>query len=231
MPRKRSVITDKYEVLSAEIACAVAAQLHDKPDSCFGLPTGNSPLGTYKLLAEWSKEKKLDWSRTRCFALDEYLMADESMTFQHYLEEHLYQFTNIEPANKHNPALFDNYDAMITEQGGLDLTLLGLGANGHIAFNEPGTPPDSWTHCLWLTESTRRANQSYFSQDKKVPDRAVTMGLKTILASKKLILLVSGEHKRAILEQALLEDSYDPEIPASYLSLHPHVTVLTDFDF
>jgi glucosamine-6-phosphate deaminase len=135
----------------------------------------------------------------------------------------------VKSENLFNPRQVDNYDLLIEQEGGLDLTLLGIGTNGHIAFNEPGTPLDSWTHSVLLTESTRRANQAYFSQATSVPHKAITMGIRTILSSKKLILIVSGEKKRDILERALL-DEVNPQIPASYLSLHPHVTVLTDFD-
>jgi glucosamine-6-phosphate deaminase len=142
----------------------------------------------------------------------------------------LYQYTNVQDHNKFNPSACDDYDSLIESKGGLDLTILGLGANGHIAFNEPGTPLESWTHSIWLTESTRKANQSYFAAGTTVPHRAVTMGIRTILNSRKLILIASGAHKKDILEQALL-GSLDPNIPASYLSLHPHVTVLTDFEF
>lgn len=230
MQKEKTIILDKYEALSEEIAEVVAAQIRNKPDSCFGLPTGNSPLGCYKILAEWSKARKIDWSQTRCFALDEYVDADESLTFQHFLQTNLYQHTNVRDENKFNPSGCDDYDALIASRGGLDLTILGLGTNGHIAFNEPGTQLESWTHSIWLTESTRKANQSYFSASTTVPYRAVTMGIRTILNSKQLILIVSGVHKKAILEQALL-GSVDANIPASYLSLHPHVTVLTDFDF
>ncbi len=230
MQKEKTVIVEKYEALSEEIAEVVVAQIRTKPDSCFGLPTGNSPLGCYKLLADWSRQKKIDWSQTRCFALDEYVGADESITFQHFLQTNLYQYTNVPEPQKFNPSAFDDYDALIESKGGLDLTILGLGANGHIAFNEPGTPLESWTHSIWLTESTRKANQSYFAAGTTVPYRAVTMGIKTILNSRKLILIASGAHKKEILEKALL-GAVDPNIPASYLSLHPHVTVLTDFEF
>jgi glucosamine-6-phosphate deaminase len=228
--KEKSIIVEKYEALSEEIAEVVVAQIRNKPNSCFGLPTGNSPLGCYKILAEWSHEKTIDWSQANCFALDEYVDADESITFQHFLQTNLYQYTNLQEENKFNPSAFDDYDGLIESRGGLDLTILGLGTNGHIAFNEPGTPLDSWTHSIWLTESTRKANQSYFAASTTVPYRGVTMGIRTILNSKKLILIASGQHKKEILEQALL-GSVDPNIPASYLSLHPHVTVLTDFEF
>lgn len=228
--KEKTVIVERYETLSAEIAEVVVAQIRSKPNSCFGLPTGNSPLGCYKLLADWSKNNQVDWSQTRCFQLDEYVDADESITFQHFLQSNLYQYTNVAPENKFNPGGCDDYDALIKSKGGLDLTILGLGGNGHIAFNEPGTPLESWTHSIWLTESTRKANQSYFAAGTTVPYRAVTMGIRTILNSKKLILIASGAHKKGILEKALL-GSVDPNIPASYLSLHAHVTVLTDFEF
>jgi glucosamine-6-phosphate deaminase len=228
LPEKIRTV-DRYQLFSEEIAEIVAAQLQSKPDSALGLPTGNSPLGCYRLLSKWSQEGNVDWSQARCFALDDYLDSDEQITFQHFLETNLYQFTNLKNENKFNPRLVDNYDLLIEQSGGLDLTLLGIGTNGHIAFNEPGTPLESWTHTVLLTESTRRANQSYFSQTTSVPYTAITMGIRTILASKKLILIVSGENKRDILERALLEE-INPNIPASYLSLHPHVTVMTDFD-
>ncbi|HEY9678207.1 MAG TPA: glucosamine-6-phosphate deaminase [Drouetiella sp.] len=230
MQKEKSVIIDKYEALSEEIAEVVAAQIRHKPDSCFGLPTGNSPLGCYKILGEWSKQKKLDWSQTNCFALDEYVGAEEQITFQHFLQTNIYQYTNVKEENKFNPSQCDNYDELIASKGGLDLTILGLGGNGHIAFNEPGTLLNSWTHSVLLEESTRKANKSYFAASTVVPYKAVTMGIRTILGSKKLILIASGAHKKEILERALL-GSVDPEIPASYLSLHPHVTVLTDFEF
>lgn len=230
MQKEKSVIVDKYEVLSEEIAEAIAAQLRFKPESCLGLPTGNSPLGCYKILAERSRQRKINWSAAHCFALDEYLEADQSISFQHFLQTNLYQYTNVPETNKFNPQQVDDYDALIASHGGLDLTILGLGTNGHIAFNEPGTALESWTHCIWLTESTRKANQSYFQSSTTVPYRAITMGISTILASKKLILIASGAHKKHILEQALL-GAVDPLVPASYLSLHPHVTVLTDFEF
>lgn len=228
MPKEKTTV-DRYQLLSAEIAAVVKAQLEEKPDSRLGLPTGNSPLGCYHLLARMSEDKNVDWSQAQCFALDDYLESDEAISFQHFLETNLYQFTNLKAENKFNPRQVDNYDELIAEKGGLDLTLLGIGTNGHIAFNEPGTPLESWTHSIWLTESTRRANQSYFSQATKVPYKAVTMGIRTILSSRKLILIASGEKKKDILERALLGE-VTADIPASYLSLHPHVTVLTDFD-
>lgn len=222
---------DSYEALSQELAETIVKQLEEKPDSCFGMPTGRTPLGCYGLLSHWSEVRELDWSKAHCFQLDEYIdPADESMTFEFFLEQNLLKHTNMQPSKRFNPRHFENSDAVIAEHGGLDLTVLGIGSNGHIAFNEPGTVKQSWTHCLWLTESTRESNASYFGGQPHVPRKAVTMGLETILSSRKLILIVSGEKKRAILERALL-GPVTTDVPASFLSLHPHVTVITDFDF
>ncbi|MGH9553573.1 MAG: glucosamine-6-phosphate deaminase [Terriglobales bacterium] len=222
--------TDSYEALSHELAEAVVKQLREKPDSAFGLPTGRTPRGCYELLSSSSGRGTLDWSRARTFQLDEYLdPADASATFQHFLESNLFNSTNLPAKNRFNPRDCEDYDQLIAATGGLDLTVLGIGRNGHIAFNEPGTIKESYTHCVWLTESTRSANKSYFNGQLPVPKRAITMGIETILQSRKLILIASGIEKREILERAML-GPVTPEIPASFLSLHPHVTVITDFD-
>ncbi len=223
-------LTTLYEMLSLEMAEAIAKQLRSKPDSNIGLPTGASPLGGYKLLSQWSIEKRLDWTQARCFALDDYLDADEDESFEYYLEENLYKSTNLPSDHKFNPRRTDDYDSIIKGFGGLDLTILGLGQNGHIAFNEPGTPRTSWTHCTWLAESTRKANQTYFGPEEEVPRRALTMGIETILASRKIILIASGKQKHATLERALL-GTVDVNVPASFLSLHQDVTVISDFEY
>lgn len=223
------VLTERYETLSRQIAQTVADQLKAKPTSCFGLPTGQSPKGCYKLLGAWSKALELNWEKASCFALDDYLEAEESITFQTFLEDNLYCHTNLSGDRRFNPRFVDDYDDLIASRGGLDLTLLGIGANGHIAFNEPGTPLESWTHCIWLTESTRDSNKRYFGSNVTVPHRGITMGIRTILESKSLILVASGNNKKRALERALA-GPVDPSIPASFLSLHPNVTVLKDFN-
>jgi glucosamine-6-phosphate deaminase len=224
------VTTNLYQVLSQDMADSVERQLKLKPNTNFGLPTGHSPLGAYKIISERSRSGRLDWSQARCFALDEYLDADEEESFQQFLETNLYQHTNLPPSHRFNPKTTDNYDQEIAKFGGLDLTILGIGTNGHIAFNEPGTIRASYTHCIWLTEATRAANQTYFGPGDEVPKRAVTMGIETILSSKNIILIASGAHKQEVLEKALLGD-VNINVPASFLSLHAHVTVLSDFEF
>lgn len=217
-----------YEILSQQVADDVAHQLKRKPDSCFGLPTGKSPVKAYDYLSQRSASGELDWSKSWCFALDDYLECDEDRTFQRYLETHLYRSTNLPPEHRFNPRFCDAYDDLIASHGGLDLTILGLGTNGHIAFNEPSTPFQSYTHSMWLTESTREANKAYFEGSKSVPLTGVTMGIATIMASKQIILLVIGEQKRGILNQAL-GGTVDTNVPASILCRHPNLKVLCDF--
>ncbi len=217
-----------YESLSQEVADEVASQLKRKPNSCFGLPTGKSPVKAYELLSKRSQAGELNWTDALCFALDDYLECDEDRSFQTYLETHLYGATNLPPDHRFNPRFCAGYDELIASHGGLDLTILGLGKNGHIAFNEPGTPFQSYTHCMWLTESTREANKSYFEGSKSVPLTGITMGIATIMASRKIILLVIGEQKHDILKRAL-GGTVDPEVPASILCTHPDLKVLCDF--
>lgn len=222
-----------YEALSQAVAERVAEQIKAKPDSVLGLPTGNTPLGTYKELAARSEAKHkdapdyVDWSKARCFGLDDYIDVDERFSFHAFLVDKIYKHTNLDSSRTFYPALTDDYDGLIREIGGLDLTLLGIGNNGHIAFNEPGTCPASWTHCTWLDESTRQANKAAF-EGNTPPTRAVTMGLATILSSRKILLIVSGEKKKSILEKALCQP-ISRDVPASLLQSHGAVEVLTDF--
>lgn len=224
-----SLVThEPYATLSTRVADAIKEQIRKKPDSRLGLPTGRTPTECYGLLAEWTKRGDLDWSGVSAFGLDEYYGVDETISFKYYLEQNLYRHINIPVASRHNPLSDENYDAIISESGGLDLTILGIGMNGHIAFNEPGTPLHSWTHCIWLSENTLQANAEFFKGS--VPTTAVTMGIQTILSSRKIILMVSGARKKAILTQAL-KGPVTSDVPASFLQLHPNVAVMTDFDY
>jgi glucosamine-6-phosphate deaminase len=225
---KRQEPMSEYEKLSERVAQSIAKQIKAKRDCCLGLPTGHTPLGVYNYLAKWSQEGQIDWSGVRCFALDDYFGTDERHSFHHYLEKNLYSHTNLKQDNKFNPCMTDNYDALISDCGGLDLTILGIGGNGHIAFNEPGTCASSWTHCMWLNQSTRLANQDSFGQLEEVPTRGLTMGLATILASRWVILMASGDKKKDIVERAF-QGPDTVEVPASLLKRHPKTDVWTDF--
>lgn len=222
-------LPESYESLSRSVAEIVKDLIRTKPDACLGLPTGRTPLITYEYLSEASAKGELDWSRTRCFGLDEYVDAAEKHSFRRFLSENLYKSTNVCRENLFNPLFCDDYDHEIARAGGLDLCILGLGRNGHIAFNEPGTPLKSWTHSVVLSESTRQANAEFFVGGT-IPTRAVTMGLSTILASRKIILMVAGSAKKEILSRAM-RGEVSSEVPASFLQTHKNVTVLADFEY
>ena len=223
-------LTDDFQAMSLRVAEIIASQLRAKPASCLGLPTGRTPLGCYQILSGWSESGQLDWSKVKCFALDEYLDSDDSRSFGTYLQDNLYRHTNLPPESRFNPRFVDDYDALIAASGGLDLAVVGIGRNGHIAFNEPGTPRQSWTHSAWLTDSTRAANAAWFGSIETVPRIAVTMGIATLLSSAEIVLIASGEHKRGILTRASSGPA-SAGLPASFLWEHSSLRVFTDFQF
>jgi glucosamine-6-phosphate deaminase len=219
---------EPYAALSSRVAAALRDQVVSNPRSVLALAAGRTPTGAYRLLSRWSKDGALDWRAIRCFGLDEYWDAGVGRSLRQYLEANLYQNINLPARSRFNPLFSNDYDGLVEREGGLDLTLLGIGKNGHIAFNEPSTPLLSWTHCVYLAESTRQANAELFGGSSRVPHRAVTMGIQTILASRKIILMVSGQEKRSILKRAL-SGPVDEDVPASFLQLHQNLTVMTDF--
>ncbi len=226
----KGLTVETYQSLSLRLAEIVAKLVQDKPAACLGLPTGRTPKLCYQYLTDWSRKGELDWTRVSCFGLDEYLDTDEVHTFRLFLEQNLYCNGNFSRENLYSPISVDNYDALIASKGGIDLTILGLGQNGHIAFNEPGTPFNSWTHTAQLTHSTKLANLEFFGSMERVPQHAVTMGIQTILASRRLILVVAGAHKKSVLQEALT-GPITPNLPASFLQLHKHLEVLCEFEW
>jgi glucosamine-6-phosphate deaminase len=226
---EKVVIVKNYEALSRLAASEIAEMLSEKPNCNLALPTGNSPVGCYELLAEWSKSGDISWKESRCFALDDYIDSAEEHSFKAFLQTKLYQFTDLPENSQFNPRFSDDYDDLIAKHGGLDCILLGIGRNGHIAFNEPPTPRSSWTHCVWLSDSTKEANRKYFEGASVIPTRAITMGISTILNSRRIILIASGKEKRSILERALT-GTEDASIPASFITSHRNLLVIADFD-
>lgn len=216
--------------ISHKIALDILELVAQSPDAKIGLPTGRTPEALYKYLVSLSREKKVDWTKAKFFGLDEYINAPNAKTFKFYLEKNFYQPLKIDRNSCFNPIDIEDYDAFIKAQGGLDLTILGIGQNGHIAFNEPPCVKHTWTHCIELAASTREANKNFFESLGKVPERAVTMGIETLLSSKKIILLAFGEKKHEILKDAL-DGKVRAENPASYLQLHKNLSVFTDFGY
>ncbi len=233
----RLVVTKDYESLSFEAARLVAREFLVKPDLVLALPTGDTPKGMYQFLVRLYQEGLLDFSQAKTFNLDEYLglPPNHPQSFRSYMHQHLWNLVNLRQESIHIPnslphdpeAECRRYEELIEKTGGIDLAVLGLGKNGHIAFNEPGTPFESLTHVALLSTETRKQKAQAFGGIENVPMRAITMGIKTIMRARKILLLVSGRQKAEVLVQALL-GPVTPEIPASVLQLHPELTVVAD---
>jgi len=230
------IVVNNFNRMSEEAAKLLVAQVRTKPGSVLGLATGSTPLGVYKLLAEYH-QAGVDFSRVITFNLDEYigLAPDHPQSFRYYMEENLFSKINIKQENTHVPsgiapdleAECRRYEEAIRQAGGIDLQLLGIGSNGHIGFNEPGTPFDSTTQIVDLTESTIRDNSRFFDSPDEVPTQAVSMGIKSIMQAKSIVLIASGGSK-ADAVCAAVHGPVTPEVPASVLQLHPSVTIVVD---
>jgi len=224
-----------YGILSDRAAEIFLEAILRKPRSVLGLPTGRTPVTMYERVVAACGRKYHCFNEVVTFNLDEYAGIERTHpgSYSTFMKQHLFDFIDIDRANTHIPngaaadldAECARYERDIAAAGGLDLTFLGLGSNGHIAFNEPGTPFDSRTRVVTLTESTRAANASLFP-DGRVPTHAITMGIATILESKSIVLLASGEKKQPAIER-LRSGEISEEFPASALWRHPDVTVLT----
>ncbi len=226
-----------YHDLSVKAAQIIAAQIVLKPDCVLGLATGSSPVGAYEKLAEWHKAGNLDFSEVTTVNLDEYrgIPRENEQSYDYFMRKHLFEKVNIDRSRTFLPDGMApdggqeclRYDEVVRRTGGIDLQLLGMGHNGHIGFNEPGSSFAKGTHCVDLTESTIRANRRFFSSEEEVPRQAFTMGIGTIMEAGKILLIVSGKEKAGMLNRALF-GPVTPEVPASILQFHRDATVLAD---
>ena len=226
-----------YKDMSRKAANIISAQVIMKPNCVLGLATGSTPIGTYAQLVEWYNKGDLDFSEVTTVNLDEYkgLPRTNDQIYYYFMHQHLFDRVNIDPERTNVPNGMEpdaekecgRYEELIRSLGGVDLQLLGLGHNGHIGFNEPGEAFEKETHCVDLTESTIEANKRFFSSADDVPKQAYTMGIKTIMQAKKILIVVNGENKADIVERAFF-GPVTPEVPASILQLHNDVTLVGD---
>lgn len=226
-----------YKDMSRKAANIISAQVIMKPNCVLGLATGSTPIGTYDQLVEWYNKGDLDFSEVTTVNLDEYkgLPRTNDQSYYYFMHQHLFDRVNIDPERTNVPNGMEpdaekecgRYEEMIRSLGGVDLQLLGLGHNGHIGFNEPGEAFEKETHCVDLTESTIEANKRFFASADDVPKQAYTMGIKTIMQAKKILIVVNGENKADIVERAFF-GPVTPEVPASILQLHNDVTLVGD---
>lgn len=233
------LIKKNYKQMSIEAAKQVSSLIKIKPDAVIGFATGSSPLGLYQELVRMHKEEGLDFSKVISFNLDEYIGLPPSHpeSYHYFMWQNLFKYININPSNVHIPMgmvenveMFCNwYEEKIISFGGIDLQILGIGSNGHIAFNEPGSSLGSRTRIKTLGEKTRLDNSRFFNNLDQVPKYAITMGVGTILESKRLLLLANGLNKAEAIK-ATVEGPITAMIPATIVQLHRYTTIIVDKD-
>jgi len=233
----RVIIEKDYEAMSARASEFMANVVCNKPDCVLGLATGSTPIGLYKELIRMHQEEGLDFSRVTTFNLDEYygLAPDHDQSYHYFMYENLFNHINVAPQNINVPsglarnvdAFCARYEQMIEEAGGIDIQVLGIGGDGHIAFNEPGSSLSSRTCLVTLDEQTIKDNARFFEKEEDVPRFAITMGVGTILEARRCLLLVNGAKKAGIIAEAV-EGPITSQITSSALQMHPDTIVIVD---
>jgi glucosamine-6-phosphate deaminase len=217
---------ESYEKLSQLAALEIKKKIQKGNSVNLGLPTGGTPLGMYKELVN---DPHIDWWNVTTFNLDEYIGIDpnHAESYENFMNRNLFNHIDIDRFNVWFPSLENKngYDSIIENNGGLDLTILGIGRNGHIAFNEPGSPFNSTTRVVDLDKETIEDNSRFFNSIEEVPIQAVTMGLETIMKSDEILLIAQGKKKLEIIKEAMFGDITE-DIPASILQEHENLTIL-----
>ena len=230
-------IGKNYDEMSRIAANVLSAQVMMKPDCVLGLATGSTPIGTYKVLIERCANGDLDFSQVKSINLDEYvgLSGDHDQSYRYFMNNNLFNHINIDKANTNVPnglaedvdAECQRYNDVINTLGPIDIQVLGMGHNGHIGFNEPDDHFPLETHKVDLAQSTIDANARFFASADEVPRQALTMGIKTIMQAKKVLVVVSGKDKAEIVKKAFT-GPVTPEVPASILQMHSDVILVAD---
>lgn len=231
--------TENYTEMSLVAGKLIVDKIRSNPSLTLGLATGSTPKGVYDYLIEDYGANRTSYTQVKSVNLDEYigLPAKDPNSYHYFMNENLFSHLDIIENHTHIPngAAGDleqeclRYEQLIKELGGIDLQLLGIGQNGHIGFNEPGTAFNSRTHIVTLAHNTREANSRFFNSLDEVPTHAITMGIASILESKEILLLVSGEGKAEALNK-FVNGEISEDFPASALKYHENVTVIADKD-
>lgn len=232
------IVEKNYEDMSKKAAEIMVEEIKNNPNIILGLATGSTPLGMYKEIIARYKAGEIDFKNIKSFNLDEYVGLDQNhpSSYRYFMSENLFNHINIDRKNTYVPngtakdleSYCKEYDDLIKEMGGIDIQILGIGTNGHIAFNEPAKELSVGTSVLKLTENTINDNSRFFENLEEVPKTAISMGMGSILKTKKILLLASGENKRPIIKKLLEEKTITTDLPVSFLALHPDVTIIVD---
>jgi glucosamine-6-phosphate deaminase len=231
------IVKNSYEEMSRLAAEMIAKVIRSKPNAVIGLATGSTPVGTYKELIKMHKQEGLDFSQVTTFNLDEYvnLPPTHDQSYRYFMNDNLFNHINIDKKKTHVPdgmakdipAFCKWYEDQILKAGGIDVQLLGIGGNGHIAFNEPGSSLGSRTRVKTLDEKTRQDNARFFKSINEVPKYAITMGIGTIMDARVLILLANKENKADAIAKTV-EGPITAMVPASVVQLHPKTVIIAD---
>lgn len=230
-------VTENYDAMSKKGAEVIADLLKAKCDAVLGLATGGTPVGMYKELIEMNKKGEISFDGVTAYNLDEYFPIDKKndQSYDYFMKENLFNHVDINIANTFIPnGMAANsteesmsYDKAVRATGGVDIQVLGIGSNGHIGFNEPTDVFEPITHRVQLDERTIQDNARFFASIEEVPTEAITMGIGTIMTAKSILLLASGSGKAPIVKE-MLTGKVNPNVPASILQFHNHVTIVLD---
>ena len=230
------VVYLEKSLIEVEMANVFIEKIKENPNCVLGLATGSSPLGIYRNLIKAYNDGVISFKDVTTFNLDEYLGLEgtHDQSYRYFMNHNLFNHIDINKDNTNVPSGFVKddqeaalYDEAIANAGGIDIQLLGLGSDGHIAFNEPGTPFDTLTHIAELTEQTISDNSRFFASINEVPTKACTMGLKSIMNAKKIILIATGKSKEKVVNE-LIYGEVSEDLPCSILKSHPDVTIYVD---
>ena len=232
------IITENYDEMSKKAAEIMIELVKNTPNAILGLATGSSPIGMYQYMAKDCANGGASYKNVSTVNLDEYvgLTADHDQSYAYFMRTNLFDHIDIDQKNTNLPcgsakdlqAECDRYNALLDTMK-QDVQVLGLGSNGHIGFNEPGTPLESVTHLVDLTENTIKDNSRLFNSIDEVPRQALSMGIKNIMQAKSILMVVSGKNKAAAVK-GMVKGEVTPDLPASVLQLHPFVTIVCDKD-
>lgn len=229
------IVCKDYDDMSKKAADLVISNIKEKPQIKLGLATGSSPIGLYKNLISANEDGEISFKFAKSVNLDEYIGIDPAndQSYQYFMNENLFNYvsfadTKLPYAPENDEKYAEEYNKYLDDFGQRDIQILGIGENGHIAFNEPGEVLNRRTSIVKLSQSTIEANSRFFESEDEVPKYAISMGMSDIFNAKTIILLANGKKKHDAVKKLIEGDTIDPKLPASFLSLHPNVYIYVD---